>query len=110
MAAPDRRFTAERLGSAAWRELRLEILERDGWTCQVCGGPATQVDHVIPRVQGGASVPENLRAACAACNQAKSMADAGLAALAKRAAGNGGASICRFHMPARRDCPHSRDW
>lgn len=57
----------------AWRRVRLEVLERDGYRCKI-GGPsckhqATQVDHIVPIKAGGAPYdPENLRASCAPCN------------------------------------------
>ena len=59
--------------SRRWKELRLQILRRDSWTCQIrgprCTVQATQVDHIVKRAWGGhRSDPANLRAACAACN------------------------------------------
>ncbi len=62
--------------SAAWRQVRLVVLERDGWRCQirmgVCTGKATAVDHVVPLSQGGdAFDPGNLRAACKQCNSGR---------------------------------------
>ncbi len=115
-----RRFGPERVGSAAWKELRLAILARDDWTCQVCGGPASQVDHVIPRVQDGPTVEENLQSLCGTCNQVKSLSDAGAAALAKRRAMNGAeqvpdseespAWVCRLDPPCSSTAPHSRHW
>lgn len=57
--------------------LRLSILERDGGLCQICRQvPATQVDHIVPRVRGGITVPSNLQAACAWCNAQKGSGDA----------------------------------
>lgn len=44
--------------------LRAQIFERDGGRCFLCGAPATQIDHIA----GDANTPENLRAACGACN------------------------------------------
>src|SRR4051794_28049459 len=85
---PRRRFlTAEDMGSAAWKELRLVILARDGRICQVCAAVATAVDHIVPRSQGGRSTPENLRATCKTCNSLKSRSEASLAALRRRQAG-----------------------
>lgn len=63
-----------------------EILDRDGWRCQLCGVSiargvkashvlAATVDHVIPRSQGGLDDPENLRAAHRGCNAARSVSD-----------------------------------
>jgi 5-methylcytosine-specific restriction endonuclease McrA len=62
-----------RLGTRTWRRLRLAILNRDLWLCQIngptCTHHATQVDHIIPRRQGGPMYdPANLRAACHKCN------------------------------------------
>ena len=57
--------------------LRRQVLERDGHTCQwlddagICGAPATDVDHVIPRAAGGTDDPANLRAICARHHRAK---------------------------------------
>jgi hypothetical protein len=59
------------------RALRLrEILDRDGATCLWCGRafgrlvlPTT--DHLVPRVKGGPSWPENEAAACRRCNSAR---------------------------------------
>ena len=52
---------------------RKAVLARDSWTCQYCGKtkPGLTVDHVIPRSRGGASIWENIVAACAACNRRK---------------------------------------
>jgi 5-methylcytosine-specific restriction protein A len=56
-----------------WQRVRLQILERDDYVCQVrgpkCKGKATQVDHIMSLVEGGARLDHaNLRAACSACN------------------------------------------
>jgi hypothetical protein len=66
-------------------QLRNEILERNGFTCQQCGaGPGDpdpfnpsrkarlHIDHIIPVTQGGTNDNNNLRVMCSACNQAKS--------------------------------------
>lgn len=60
--------------SGPWNRIRLKILERDGYQCQVrgptCTGVATQVDHIVPVSEGGAWWDEaNLRASCAKCNR-----------------------------------------
>jgi len=65
-------------------QLRNEILERNGFTCQLCGaGPGDQdpfnpnrkvrlhVDHVKPISQGGTDDKGNLRVLCSACNQGR---------------------------------------
>jgi len=60
-----------RIGTRAWRKTRDGILQRDGWLCHYCAGPATTVDHVIPRAKGGTNDEDNLVAACARCNSSK---------------------------------------
>jgi 5-methylcytosine-specific restriction enzyme A len=56
-----------------WRKVRLWVLARDGHRCQLqrkgCTGTATQVDHIIPLIEGGDRLaPSNLRASCTHCN------------------------------------------
>lgn len=66
-------------------QLRNEILERNGFTCQLCGaGPGDQdpfnpnrkvrlhIDHIKPISQGGTDDKANLRVLCSACNQGRS--------------------------------------
>jgi 5-methylcytosine-specific restriction endonuclease McrA len=50
---------------------RRAVFARDGWVCQYCGLPAENVDHVIPRSQGGGHVWDNVVAACRRCNSRK---------------------------------------
>lgn len=54
-----------------WRRLRESILERDGFLCRYCGGPANTVDHVLPVDKGGTHDRSNLVAACGTCNASK---------------------------------------
>lgn len=79
--------TLERLpaiGRGISPQLRSEILERNGFTCQECGaGPGDpdpfnparkirlHIDHIIPISQGGTDDRDNLRVLCSACNQGK---------------------------------------
>ena len=56
--------------------LRLAIMERDGWQCVYCLKDAKAigrltVDHFAAKSRGGSNRPGNLVAACRACNQAK---------------------------------------
>lgn len=62
---------------ADWRAKRIEVLNRDGWTCS-CGQPATQVDHVIAKAFGGNDDPSNLRAICSDCHRVKTGKDSAL--------------------------------
>ena len=65
-------------------QLRNEILERNGYTCQLCGaGPGDpdpfnpgrkvrlHIDHIIPISQGGTDDKSNLRVLCSTCNQGR---------------------------------------
>lgn len=58
------------------------IFERDNFTCRYCGWDgssdfdnwwvaAFNVDHIIPKSQGGTDAQDNLVLACRACNQYK---------------------------------------
>jgi 5-methylcytosine-specific restriction endonuclease McrA len=53
------------------------ILERDGTTCVWCrreigtGLVEATVEHVVPRIKGGPTWPENLVGACSRCNRAR---------------------------------------
>ena len=54
---------------------RVNVFTRDRFRCQYCGDhkPVKQLnyDHVIPRVQGGKTVWENIVTSCYACNDRK---------------------------------------
>ena len=50
---------------------RRAIFLRDGHSCQYCGAPAENIDHVIPRSRGGQHHWENVVAACRPCNARK---------------------------------------
>lgn len=66
-------------------QTRSDVLERDGYTCKLCGcgvgdkdpcDPSRSVrlhiDHIVPVNQGGSNEPSNLRVLCSACNQTRS--------------------------------------
>jgi 5-methylcytosine-specific restriction endonuclease McrA len=62
-----------------WRRIRIEVLERDGFRCQLgyegCLGSASEVDHLVDLVMGGAVYdPDNCRAVCARCHRRRSNA------------------------------------
>jgi 5-methylcytosine-specific restriction endonuclease McrA len=50
---------------------RRGVFIRDEHTCQYCGRPAENIDHVIPRSRDGAHEWENVVAACTRCNSKK---------------------------------------
>ncbi|MBM3497184.1 MAG: HNH endonuclease [Armatimonadetes bacterium] len=55
------------------RMSRRSVLARDAFTCQYCGRQAEPltIDHVVPRVNGGAHTWENLVCSCIRCNNTK---------------------------------------
>lgn len=59
-----------------WTATTRRILKRDERICYLCGGEATEVDHVINAAAGGSHDDANLRAICSACHRAKTMAEA----------------------------------
>jgi hypothetical protein len=61
------------VSAGVWKRIRREAIARDGRTCRYCGGEAKPacVDHILPLVRGGRSVPENLCVACKPCNSSK---------------------------------------
>jgi 5-methylcytosine-specific restriction endonuclease McrA len=50
---------------------RRAVFARDNWSCQYCGAPAENLDHVVPRSKGGEHTWENVVAACRRCNSRK---------------------------------------
>jgi 5-methylcytosine-specific restriction endonuclease McrA len=50
---------------------RRGVFLRDEHTCQYCGSPAENVDHVVPRSRGGDHSWGNVVAACRRCNARK---------------------------------------
>jgi len=55
-------------GRKSWTQTRVHVLLRDSYRCRWCGGEAHEVDHLTPVARGGSDRPENLVAACRACN------------------------------------------
>lgn len=64
------------------KETRAWVLERNGYTCQMCGVGAGDKDpfnpsrtvrltmgHIIDKSKGGDDTPQNLRAVCTNCNE-----------------------------------------
>jgi 5-methylcytosine-specific restriction endonuclease McrA len=54
---------------------RVNVFTRDGFRCQYCGAQKAlhelNYDHVVPRVQGGLTVWENIVTSCYDCNAKK---------------------------------------
>ncbi len=64
------------------KETKALVLERNGYTCQMCGAAAGDPDpynsnrtirlalgHIIDKSKGGEDTPSNLRAMCSNCNE-----------------------------------------
>jgi 5-methylcytosine-specific restriction enzyme A len=59
--------------SGNWAHIRLQVLERDGYTCQlrfadICIGKASEVDHIVQPEAGVGNDLANLRAVCTPCH------------------------------------------
>jgi 5-methylcytosine-specific restriction endonuclease McrA len=68
-------LTYDRIPKRQVRFNRFNVYARDRNTCQYCGQRLPRVelnlDHVIPRSQGGTSTWENIVCSCHACNRRK---------------------------------------
>lgn len=78
---PHRR-TARRLGVAHEAIIPMQIFERDGWMCKLCGKPVMEelehpnprsasLDHIIPMLMGGTHTKDNVQCAHLGCNMSK---------------------------------------
>ncbi len=67
------------------KETRSFVLDRNGFTCQMCGAVAGElhpydstrktrlhIGHIVDKSQGGSDEPSNLRAICSVCNEGAS--------------------------------------
>jgi len=67
------------------KETRAFVLDRNGFTCQMCGAVAGEthpydplrktrlhIGHIVDKTQGGADDASNLRALCSVCNEGAS--------------------------------------
>ena len=67
------------------KETRAFVLDRNGFTCQMCGAAAGEphpydpsrktrlhIGHIIDKTQAGTDDPSNLRAICSICNEGAS--------------------------------------
>src|SRR5262245_28181820 len=87
-----------------WKEVRKQVLRRDGYTCTYSGAPATLVNHKTPWRQGGSWYGlDNLSSACRSCNAREAYRTGG------RSNEREPRARCEFHGY---DCcgPHSEDW
>jgi 5-methylcytosine-specific restriction enzyme A len=75
--------SSKRTGTSRWQSLRVRVLQRDGYQCQICGPKclvqAGEVDHVIPTHLGGPDTMTNSQAACRPCHDAKTAREAAAA-------------------------------
>lgn len=73
---------ALKLGATTEDFTRLEVFERDGWTCGLCGEPVDRelkwpdpmspsLDHVIPLIKGGDHSRANTQCSHLTCNVRK---------------------------------------
>jgi hypothetical protein len=64
------------------KETRAYVLDRNGFTCQMCGAVAGEphpsdltrktrlhIGHIVDKSMGGSDAPSNLRAICSVCNE-----------------------------------------
>ena len=59
-----------RLNPGSYRELRIEVLKRDGWRCQYCGrSDRLEVHHIRSRSRLGDDIGENLITLCSDCHR-----------------------------------------
>lgn len=71
-----RASASERGYGAAWRQQRKAALRRDYHQCRPCAAKGVvtygnEVDHVIPKSQGGTDDLENLQTICKDCHDEK---------------------------------------
>jgi 5-methylcytosine-specific restriction endonuclease McrA len=62
-----------RLLNANWRKIRTVVLDNHPNGCVYCGSETDplEVDHIIPRAQGGTHEWDNLQVLCRRCNRRK---------------------------------------
>lgn len=58
----------------AWTAIRKRVL-REEPNCR-CGRRASEVDHIIPKAEGGTNERSNLQALCSVCHRTKTMTEA----------------------------------
>jgi len=69
---PKNDYLAPGLRIRDWKEIRKEVIARDGAVCSHCGAlNEIQVDHIEPVKNGGLPTLDNLRVLCRKCNLAR---------------------------------------
>lgn len=105
--------------SSSWRSTRAispatrcAILHRDEFACVYCGAKlpvkGAQLDHILPRKDGGTAVPTNLVACCGECNNKRRdgrvdpsrVLDA-IGKAFRTIDRNAGRALARHHYPSR---------
>jgi 5-methylcytosine-specific restriction enzyme A len=61
---------------SAWQRIRAAVLRHYPY-CVECGAKATDVDHVLPKTQGGSDDSTNLQPLCHACHSRKTARETG---------------------------------
>ena len=60
-----------RLAPEDYKQLREQVLRRDGWRCQRCGSLShLEIHHIIFRSRSGSDIEQNLITLCARCHGA----------------------------------------
>lgn len=60
------------MSNAYKRNLRKEVLRRDGHKCLLCGSREDlTLDHIVPKSKGGKLIYNNLQTLCKQCNASK---------------------------------------
>lgn len=77
-----KQFSKAFYNSSAWKWKRREVLHRDAYTCNDCGGRADEVHHIIeltPENIGDARIAlgnDNLMSLCSACHKKRTLGSA----------------------------------
>lgn len=61
-----------------WKKLRKVVIQRDGGLCQPCRREGrvttfTEVDHIVPKAEGGTDSHDNLQCICDPCHREKTL-------------------------------------
>lgn len=77
---PNRAGTTARGCGWDWQQRRERILKRDGYQCQACKArglltAANQVDHIVPKADGGSDDDSSLQSMCKPWHDAKTAAE-----------------------------------